>query len=298
MITVDHLSPDADALAKAIESDPQFRVLREVPEPFSSMPNNGAPPDGKCVCIIDLETSGLDPERDAIIELALMMVFVSEDGEVLGHFGPLSWKEDPVIPLEPEITMLTGLCNHHLTGHTIDDAAVMGMLDRADLLVAHNCAFEIGWLDRRYPALKGKPWACSMRDIPWLQLGLDGRAQTALLNQHGWFSSAHRAAADVWSLLVLLRESRNGWLKGPPQTHLQRLLTAADRTTTMVEARGAPFAAKDRLRARGYRWQPSPQKVWAKEIEQIALEHEQTWFQIEGLPMPRVKPITACERHR
>ena len=105
------------------------------------------------------------------------------------------------------------------------------MLDRADLLVAHNAPFEVSWLERRFPAIAGKPWACSMRDIPWLHLGLDGRAQTALLMQHGWFSSAHRAAADVWALFWLLNESRTGWLKAPIQTHLQRLLTAADTDT-------------------------------------------------------------------
>lgn len=297
-MNTDHLNSEFEEAAQRLETHPQFRVLREVPKPFSEMPGNGAPPAGKCVCIIDLETSGIDPDRHKIIELALMMVFVSEDGDVLGHFGPLSWLEDPRVALEPEITMLTGLCNHHLTDHKINDVAVIRMIERADLLVAHNCAFEIGWLERRYPALKGKPWACSMRDLPWLQLGLDGRAQTALLNQHGWFSSAHRAAADVWSLFTLLGESRSGWLKGPRRTHLQRLLEAADQTTALVEARGAPFSAKDRLRARGYSWHPAPRKVWAKEIAQINVEHEETWFQIEGLPAPIVREITACERHR
>ena len=200
----DHLNPDHEDAAARLEIDDNFRVLRAVPKPFSTMPQNGAPPDGRCIVIVDLETSGLDPERDAIIELALMMVFVDDDGHVFGHFGPLSWLEDPGVPLEPEISMITGLANHHLNGQSIPDDFVADMLDRADLLVAHNAPFEVSWLERRFPAIAGKRWACSMRDIPWLHLGLDGRAQTALLMQHGWFSSAHRAAADVWALFWLL----------------------------------------------------------------------------------------------
>ena len=295
---IDHLNPDHEDAAARLEIDDDFRVLRAVPKPFSTMPLNGALPDGRCVVIIDLETSGLDPERDAIMELALMMIFVDDDGNVIGHFGPLSWLEDPGIPLEPDITMLTGLANHHLIGQSIPDDFVAGMLDRADLLVAHNAPFEVSWLERRFTTIAGKPWACSMRDIPWLHLGLDARAQTALLMQHGWFSPAHRAAADVWSLFWLLNESRTGWLRGPSQTHLQRLLTAANTDTIMVEARGAPFSAKDRLKSRGYRWYPGPPKFWMKEIDELALAKEQAWFQQEHLPLPRLRPVSASERHR
>tara|TARA_R110002072_G_scaffold302681_1_gene487275 strand:+ start:27314 stop:28204 length:891 start_codon:yes stop_codon:yes gene_type:complete len=294
---IDHLNQDLEDAARRLEKDSNYRVLRAVPKPFSMMPGIGAPPDGRCVCIIDLETSGLDSEGDAIIELALMMVFVDNEGAVGGHFGPRSWKEDPGIPLEPEITMLTGLANQHLTGHAIPDAFVAGMLDRADVLVAHNCSFEISWLERRYPSIAGKPWACSMRDIPWLRLGLDGRAQTALLMQHGWFSPAHRAAADVWSLFWMLRESRTGWLKGSPQTHLQRLLGAAESGTVMVQAECAPFSKKDLLRARGYRWNPDG-PFWQIELPPQKVEHEQAWGYRNGLPAMSTRTITARERHR
>ena len=298
MINTEHLSPAAETLARELAAHDGFRVLRALPTPYSNMPGNGAPPPGRCVCIIDLETSGLDPERDKIIELSLMMVFVDNGGNVIGHFGPLSWKEDPGVPLEPEITMITGLSNHHLTGHRINDRMVVGMLERADLLCAHNAQFEIVWLERRYPSVAGKPWACSMRDLPWLKLGFDGRAQAALLMQHGWFSQAHRAAADVWSLFCLLGETQTGWLKGPSRTHFQRLIEAVDRNTVMVEARDAPFRAKDALKRRGYSWHAGPPKFWRKELDPMAVEHERTWFQIEGLPAPVTRSITARERHR
>lgn len=293
----DHLSPDSERLARCLERDPNFRVLREVPKPFSTMPQQGAPPEGRCIAIVDLETTGLNPSEDAIIEIAILLAFVDEDGAVLGHFGPLSWTEDPEVPLLPEITMLTGLTSQALGGTTIPDKQVLGLLSRADLLVSHNAAFEMSFLERRYPDLRGKAWACSCKDIPWLKLGLDGRGQGHLLMQHGWTSTAHRAGPDTWALFVLLSEARTGWLKGLARTHLQRLLAAADRATTIVEARGAPYSKKDALRARGYRWN-ARDKFWEKELEPHQVEHEEAWFYRTGLPAPRLRAITAHERHR
>lgn len=297
-MNIDHLPRELEKTAQHLERDDNFRVLRALPKPFAFIPDNGPETAERCLALVDLETTGLNPEHDKIIELAIMLVFTGNDGEVTGHVRPRSWLEDPLIPIEPKITMITGLTNNHLAGCHIDDDEVLDMLGRADLCVAHNAAFEIAWLEQRYPELASKPWACTMRDIPWLELGLDGRAQSSLLNQHGWFYEAHRAGSDVWSLFHLLQMSRRGWLKGPRCTHLVRLLEAADRPTVRVEARGAPFDAKDRLKARGYSWCPEPDKVWAKEIDALALEHEQTWFELQGLPAPTLRPITAAQRHR
>ncbi|WP_373489290.1 exonuclease domain-containing protein, partial [Blastomonas sp.] len=157
MINTKHLDPTFERRAMRLERHPGYRVLRAVPPAFSNMPDDGCPPDGKCVALVDLETSGLNPEEDKIIQLALMLVWVGDDGEVLNHFGPIAWFEDPGITLDPRITMLTSIRSQDLSGKSIPDATVMGMLSRADLLVAHNATFEIGWLERRYPQLQGAP---------------------------------------------------------------------------------------------------------------------------------------------
>ncbi|WP_373488201.1 exonuclease domain-containing protein [Blastomonas sp.] len=297
MINTKHLDPAFERRAMRLERNPGYRVLRAVPPAFSNMPDDGCPPDGKCVALIDLETSGLNPEKDKIIQLALMLVWVDEAGEVIGHFGPIAWFEDPGVPLDPRITMLTSIRSQDLTGKSIPDATVMGMLSRADLLVAHNSSFEIGWLERRYPELKGAAWGCSMRDIDWLMTGFDARAQQHLLAQHGWFAQAHLADVDVWSLFVLLTERRKGWGADERRTHMQRLLAGAQKTTTMVEAQGTPIAKKDLLKARGYRWYPA-QRFWAKELDNVLIAHEQAWFYCKGLPAPTLRTITAHERHR
>ena len=73
MINTDHLSPDAEALAAELRRCDDYRVLRRVPKPYPSMPHMGPVPDGRCVAIVDVETTGLSAENDVIIELAIML---------------------------------------------------------------------------------------------------------------------------------------------------------------------------------------------------------------------------------
>ena len=292
-----HFDPVSEALASDLEQDSAYLVLRQVPKSFTNMPDGGVPPDGKCIGIIDLETSSLDPEGGSIIELALMLVWLDDDDEIIAHFGPLSWLAEPNAPLDPRISLLTGLTAPMLVGKSIDDAAVLALFDRADLLVAHHASFEIGWLERRYPQLANKRWGCSCHDVDWLMAGCDGRAQQHLLAQHGWFSDAHRAGPDVWSLFWLLQQRRADIGPGQVRSHMQRLIEAAETDGVLVQAKRAPFDKKDALKARGYGWNVTG-NWWEKEVPAAAVQHEEAWFYRNQLPMPETKPFGAGERHR
>jgi DNA polymerase-3 subunit epsilon len=297
MINTDHLSPDAEVLAKDLEQHDGYRVLRRVPKPYPSMPHEGPMPDGKCIAILDTETTGLDSANDVIIELAIMLCFVGEDGEVVGHFGPFSWLEDPQRELDPRITLVTGLAIQHLQGQKIDNEFARGLLDRAELIVAQNAKFDSGFIERRFPDLAGKAWGCSCSEIDWLKLGFDGRSQSALLAHVGWFSDAHRAAADVWALFWLLQHRQRDPGGGPVRTHLARLIDAAETPSVMVQAERAPFSKKELLRARGYKWNPDG-PFWQIEVPPERVEHEKAWGYRSGLPAMTTRTITACERHR
>jgi DNA polymerase-3 subunit epsilon len=304
-----HLDPASEACAEQLERNPEYRVLRALPQPFAAMPGNGAPPDGRCIALLDVETTSLDASTGSIIEIAIKLLWIDGEGNLLAHFPVFSWLEDPGHALDPVIARLTGLSDRQLAGKMIDDEAVGRLLERADLLVAHNARFDLQWILGRWPDLWEKPWACSCNEIPWQALGFEGRSQPFLLQQHNWFSRAHRAPDDVWALFCLLMqvrpdpESDDGDGVGPgcgaERTHLQRLLFASDGETVRVEAVGAPFSKKDALRARGYSWDAHPlRKVWWRELLPEAVEAEQLWFQYESLPPPRLVLITARERHR
>src|SRR3546814_9030245 len=110
---------------------------------------------------------------------------------------PRVWREDPGIELDPRITKLTGLAADYLAVQVIDEAAAVESLSSADIIVAHNAAFDRPFIDRRLPAIAGKPWACSMAELDWLELGFDGRALAQLVSQCGWFyPRAHLSAGS------------------------------------------------------------------------------------------------------
>lgn len=308
-ISHSHLDPVSEVLADRLSEYPDYRVLRSLPLPYASMPATGAPPEGRCIALLDVETTSLDAATGNIIELAIKLVFVDDAGNLRGHFPIFSWQQDPGHPLDETIVQLTGLTDADLVGKRIDDEAVSRLLGRADLLCAHNASFDLQWILQRWPDLWDKPWACSCTEIDWAGLGFEGRSQPFLLQQHKWFSRPHRAPDDVWALFWLLQESRPdpdsddddgaGASSGAERTHLQRLLSASERETVRVEAAGAPFARKDLLRARGYRWDAELlRKIWWREMAFEDVEAEQLWFNRNDLPAPRLLSVTARERHR
>lgn len=312
MITTENL--ELERLAAQLAASTEYRVLRAVPKSTQRMMEN-TPPDGRCLALVDVETSSLDLADGAIIELAILLVWVDEAGAVLAHIGPWSWLNDPCVPLPREITRLTGLTHRDLSGQAIDDEAASRLLDRADLIIAHNACFDVKWIDQRYPEHREKPWACSMVEIDWAGLGFEGRSQQHLLLQHGFFATGHCAAHDVWSLFHLLQQRAGagalaapGAEQGMPAsspastvpTYLQRLLAANGAENLMrVEAKGTPFSSKDVLKARGYRWDATLSKrVWWRVIRKDELEAEQCWFARNNLPLPHASSLNPALRHR
>jgi DNA polymerase III subunit epsilon len=282
----------SERAAQILDHDPNFKVLRRIPNPCSR-PYDHVANDCKVVAFLDVETTGLDPAADHIIELAIMLAFVAEDGEVRGWMAPHSWLQEAENPLTEDVQKLTGLTDAMLQGHRIDDEFAVGLLERADLIIAHNCAFDASFIERRYPQIAGKAWACSLAEIDWKALGFEGRGLQGLLMQSGWFSAAHRAAADVWATfwLVTLPADPTGL------THLQRLLNRAAKPTVRIAAASAPFAVKDQLKSAGYRWDAAA-KQWVIEVAEDEVAQQQEWLRNIGVHAPKLRTITVTERHR
>ena len=116
------------------------------------------------VAIVDTESTGL-ASSDEPIALALIVVRVDERGmplEVLGRYQGL---REPGVPVHPAAQRINGLTREVLRGQHFDLAAVRALLARADVMVAHNAAFDARMLGRLMDV--DLPWRCSWRQFPW-----------------------------------------------------------------------------------------------------------------------------------
>lgn len=159
----------------------------------------------------------------------------------------------------------------------LDDAQVQALIDRADLVVAHNAGFDRPFVETRFPGSAHKAWACSFADIDGKALGAESAKLSALAQDQGWFYDAHRALVDRQALLqVLGQRVGDDGLNG-----LQRLLAAAARLSYKLRATGSSFDSKDKLKARGYRWDGEG-KVWYCNLgSEAALADELAWLRAE-----------------
>ena len=106
--------------------------------------------DGEYVAF-DLETTGLDPRSDAIIEIGAVRM---RGGEVVDKFASFA---QPGHPLGAKTVSLTGITDEMLVGAPSPEAAVDSFLDWVgDLpLVAHNAEFDTGFI-RAYCRRSGR----------------------------------------------------------------------------------------------------------------------------------------------
>lgn len=287
------LSPDTEHAAALLEAHPDYRVLRSLP-PLDLLPLPAPEGRVRTAAILDTETTSLDSATGHIIELAICPVSFDARGRIVG-IGPVhDWLEDPGYPLPPEIVGLTGLNDGDLAGKRIDDAAALGLLSAADLIVAHNASFDVGWIEQRFPAIAGKPWTCTLKDIDWRSHGYEGRQLGALLGEvAGFFNTRHRADADVAALVALLAAPlRSG------RTACSEMILSAQNPTIRVSAHRAPYAVKELLKSRGYRWDREA-RCWWKEIAGGAGEDERAWLASHAdCPYPEMRDVTWQQRHR
>lgn len=281
-----------EAMAATVDRHADFRVLRRLPETIRSC----RPAPGLRIvsgCALDVETTGLDPRRDAIVELAIQRFWATTDGWIMATGRQHSWFEDPGQPLPPTISALTGLTDADVAGRRIHDGIAACLIADADFVVAHNAAFDRPFVERRLPEAAGRPWVCTLADVDWRGLGFEGRSLPHLIMQMGFFYDAHRASADVTALIRLLDHPLAGG-----GTVLRSAVQTAGRSGWLIEADGAPFEARERLKARGYRWD-ARERVWAREVASDAFDAECAWLDdavYHGAHRPRFRPMTWRER--
>jgi DNA polymerase-3 subunit epsilon len=269
--TVSALSPEV--MARALEQHPDYRVLRRlVPKHrFDNVPQGPL----LRVIVLDTETTGLDQSRDKIIELAMLRVDVdSISGLPCGEVQVYDGLEDPGMPISSEIEAITGISSEMVKGQQLDEQRIAALLDGVDLVIAHNAGFDRPFVEARLARFNALPWGCSFADIDWRAEGHGSSKLEYLAMDLGWFYDAHRAEVDCHALLAVLGAT----LRVSARTGLAKVMAAARSPAYRLQATGAPFEAKDALKARSYRWN-AEQKVWHTMLaDEVLLQAECDWL--------------------
>tara|TARA_B100001250_G_C19754608_1_gene769495 strand:- start:491 stop:1357 length:867 start_codon:yes stop_codon:yes gene_type:complete len=225
------------------------------------------------ICFIDVETTGLKIEEDEIIEIALRLLKIDKaTGSILSIEKSYESFNDSNSILDSKITLITGITKEMIKDKKIDWTIVGEIFDNSDLIVAHNARFDRGFLDRYLATSKEKIWACSHRDIDWLERGFVKNSLELLSIWHGFYYDSHRAMNDVDALIHLVIHP--SYIENKP---LIELIENAKKIHYKVVAVNSPFETKDILRSNYYRWNPKI-RAWWKLIDEETVDDERKWL--------------------
>lgn len=243
---------DLSDAARLIEQSPDFHLLRRVP-PVAQWNLDPTASDIRRAVFVDTETTGLDHESDEVIELALLpFEYERVTGRIVrvDEAGALSALRQPSFPIPEESARVHGITDADVAGKAIETEAVRAVIEPAQLIIAHNAAYDRPMVEKLWPIFQQKHWACSFVDIDWKAEGLGSAKLDYLLMKAGWFHDGHRALSDALATVFLLTLP----LPGTGRSGLKALLDCARRPLWAVRAEDTAFEQRAALKARNYRW--------------------------------------------
>lgn len=263
----------AELHAIALRCSTEFRVLRRLARrDYCEIPLG---PRTKIGLIVDVETTGLNtgPDGDEIIELGMIKFAYTTGGVVLGVLGQFTGFQQPREPIPSLVKRLTGITDEMVRGQRLNVAAIEAFAEDANIVIAHNAAFDRRFLELVCPLFVRLPWACSQTEVRWLEEGIEGTKLCYIAYHNRFYYEAHRAIDDAFALLEILEHP----LPESGQTPLAQLLEAVRQPNLRVYALGLPFELKDRVRARGYRWSNGADgrpRAWHRDVTPDEVEGE------------------------
>ena len=287
------LSPEE--MAAILEATGDYRVLRRLQPAVSRVET---PPGSKRGVLLDVETTGLDPDVDEIIELAMLPFFYSDDDEIIGIGTPFNELRQPARPIPAEVTKLTGIDQDMVAGKSIDPVAVSRFAG-GSLIVAHNATFDRRFMEKFCQSFARNPWACSMSEVPWKDHGFETNKLAFLAATSGFYYDRHRAVHDCHAAVELLARP----LGATRTSALKALLASARTNTVRCWAENSPFDKKDILKARGYRWNgdhAAQPRGWWIDVAEAGLPDEISFLHAEIYEREasiRTSAITAFNRY-
>lgn len=275
---VDLLSLVSGSAAAPVVPEPAAETAVVVDRPEEPEPSPAArlsgPSGPELLLILDTETTGLSPAEHRCIEVGAVL-FSVPDRSVLSQVSFLmpctSNAAEAVNGIAPALTQRPQPWQAGL-------ACFEAMVEAADVLLAHNAAFDQQWFGLgSLPALS-KPWLCSMEDIRWpqeRQLRSTPSVRDLALAYGVPVWAAHRALTDCIYLAQVFERCED----------LEDLLLQAMEPRRLYRAR-LSYEERHKAREAGFRWNQPVSGAWSRRLSER---------EVALLPFPVVPVDEAAE---
>lgn len=184
------------------------------------------PPEDDALKLVafDLETTGLNPAKADIIEVAGVQFTLP--GDKVETFQELA---NPGYALSEEITGITGITSEMVAGERIPIevvAAFMAWADNDAVFLAHNASFDARFVEACYRKNRIPLPECKVVDtLPWARASfpklINHKLGTLLRHIGAPHDGLHRGLADSFGVVALTRRLTEG-SKDPEKELLKR----------------------------------------------------------------------------
>lgn len=231
---------------------------------------------------LDTETTGVSHSDSEVIQICILPFIYATAPDInhtliIGVYPPYVGFQEPSVPLTQEIIDLTGITMDMLVGQNIDVLEIESILEKTELIIAHNAAFDRPFTHGISTKFSEKKWACSMTNVPWRELGFESLKLTHLATDLGFYFEPHQADKDCLAGLAILAQVNAETEK----SYFQKMLENSEKDSVTIRAVYAPFESKDDLKKRGYGWKDGSDgatKGWEIIIPVDKLEEERKWL--------------------
>ena len=206
--------------------------------------------------ILDTETSGLDPDVDSCLEVGAILFDVPSRSVLAQQSFLLPVETNAAEAINRIPAAVTRLPQPWSEGMSW----FQNLVAAADVLVAHNAAFDRQWFGRGALPAVARPWLCSMEDIRWpadRQLRSRPSVRDLALAYGVPVWAAHRALTDCIYLAEVFARCDD----------LETLLQRGLEPRRLMRAR-VSFDERHQAKEAGFRWNDPIKGAWTRRLSE------------------------------